>query len=359
MYIKLSIMLIVSLTLSSCGKKKNLKKASDSSNISQNTADANIPEDVEQSAQEESLNIIDITIDNLMINAESKLEVGTTIGTVKALFSDDSKSDKDVVFQILETAETDYEIFELSDSTITNKADLIGNKRYVLNLFAEFKGSTFKTNILFSISVKETTIENPMDILLSNNTILENNEVGQDIGAIAVEDQEGFTHGLKFVNSEGNDNSLFVIQDSMLKAGTVFDYEEKNEYTVEIEASNNEHPDKKISRIFTIQIEGTVLEFNDLQTAADPLVYNSTDASINFQGRVAIKAEGVKVYKLTFDCSGSDNIQVGSVGLATTIRTCEPGMEHTTRGLIDIDWFSITSNDVEATLSNINLELIE
>lgn len=80
----------------------------------------------------------------------------------------------------------------------------------------------------------------PSDILLKNGVFNENNAVGEAIDTINVIDKEGDNdHIITLINDPGYDNSDFTIEGNILKANTEFDYENKSEYTLLIQAEDN------------------------------------------------------------------------------------------------------------------------
>ncbi len=80
----------------------------------------------------------------------------------------------------------------------------------------------------------------PTGITLSNNTIAENNNIGDLIGTLTTSDPDaGDTHSYTFVAGMGDaDNASFSIVDTELQAAEVFDIEEKDTYSIRIKTTD-------------------------------------------------------------------------------------------------------------------------
>ncbi|MEQ9439816.1 MAG: cadherin domain-containing protein, partial [Cyclobacteriaceae bacterium] len=127
----------------------------------------------------------------------------------------------------------------------------------------------------------------PTDIKISETTLDENNEVGAEIGTLsAVDADEDDTHTFKLVSGDGSsDNNSFKISGDKLIASKVFDYEEKQEYNIRIEAEDDKGG--KYPKSFTIKI-------NDVDENTKP-----TDLSLSKNTVEENKPSGTLVGKFT------------------------------------------------------------
>ena len=87
-----------------------------------------------------------------------------------------------------------------------------------------------------TIDVNET----PTDLLLSNNSISENQAIGKTVGNFTTTDPDtGNTFTYSLVTGNGDtDNSLFTIENNQLKANAQFDFETKNSYSVRVKTTD-------------------------------------------------------------------------------------------------------------------------
>ncbi|MFK7824247.1 MAG: hypothetical protein AB8G05_08820 [Oligoflexales bacterium] len=264
------ILIIFFINLSSCSNKKDIRSASTShaktseDSMADDEGDKGGLEDVlvSQGEQEEGLEITNISLEGLIDSVENELEANTTVATIKAEFSDGSASDLDVNFQILETIDTDYELFEVSGSTLSNIDVLAGDKRFALHIKAEKSGSTFETNILFSIAAGKLPPESPQNIVFQPELA-----IGEDnlVGSFTVVDDERFEHVISLVENEEvveNDNALFTITEDKLFTSDTFAW--KDSFTIQVEAQNNEFEDLKFATEITFSIAELELGAEDI-----------------------------------------------------------------------------------------------
>ncbi|BDD05377.1 cadherin domain-containing protein [Aureibacter tunicatorum] len=97
----------------------------------------------------------------------------------------------------------------------------------------------FKINITDIIQEQNTE---PSDILLSNNSISENEPSGTTIGTLSTVDPDPLqTHIFSLVNGDGSDdNSSVTIEDNILKSAASFDFESKNSLNIRIKVADNQ-----------------------------------------------------------------------------------------------------------------------
>ena len=93
------------------------------------------------------------------------------------------------------------------------------------------------TPVLHSITVVGNSA--PADIILSQSSVAENQEVGEEVGTFEVIDFDGDAPVYSLVDGAGSDdNAAFTIEGNILKANTVFDFETKSSYTIRVRATD-------------------------------------------------------------------------------------------------------------------------
>ena len=270
MHLNRLIIIIFITAICSCSNKKSIREASNSTTpppSQQETEEVGIPDYVTQSGQvsdnpaektgeevlgegdalgkqeeneqeKASSQIIDIKLEGLINDQDNELEANTNIAAIKAIFSDNSVSDVNVEFKLLETGETDYNLFEIAGSSILNKEALVGNRRFVLNISAGSGESIFEKTVIFSVSAGEIPPESPQNILFQPASM-----IGEDklVGSFLVVDDERFEHTISFSETtaeseNANDNSLFDIVGDKLYISDTFVWKES--FTIKVEAHN-------------------------------------------------------------------------------------------------------------------------
>lgn len=108
-----------------------------------------------------------------------------------------------------------------------------------------------------SFTIRVNPINNnqaPTGITLSNNSISENNAIGEVIGNLSTLDADlADTHTYSLVAGTGSsDNARFVLADNVLKANGIFDFETRPSYSVRIQTSDGNGG--VFSQSFTINI---------------------------------------------------------------------------------------------------------
>jgi len=93
-------------------------------------------------------------------------------------------------------------------------------------------------NQTFKITVVEVN-DPPTGILLSSNTIVETSPIGTEIGTFTGVDPDDATHTFVFVTGVGSgDNGSFLIEGDKLISNQLFDFREKNLYSIRVQASD-------------------------------------------------------------------------------------------------------------------------
>jgi gliding motility-associated-like protein len=108
----------------------------------------------------------------------------------------------------------------------------------------------------FAITILDAN-DAPTNILLSNNTVVENSNFGTTIGKFSTIDEDtSDNHTYTLANVPGNENQFFFIFNDELKTNALFDFETKKIYTVFVQSSDGQ---ASIIRQFLIN----VLDSND------------------------------------------------------------------------------------------------
>ncbi|MFK7824622.1 MAG: hypothetical protein AB8G05_10715 [Oligoflexales bacterium] len=186
----------------------------------------------------------------------NNLTPDTQIAKLKPALSTELNPQTSFVFQIIETEGTDYDFFMLKDANIFSKKEILGDRRYFLNIEVKTGDISFSKNIVFSISAGQIPPENPQDILLSNTSIDENLPKGSEIGSFVVIDDARNQHDLTLLVSEDgqNDNALFYLEGNKIFANESFDFESRNSFNIAMVAKNTEFADKMLIKNISISV---------------------------------------------------------------------------------------------------------
>ena len=179
----------------------------------------------------------DISLSDNSINENS--DIGTTIGTFSTTDQDTNES---FTYSLVSgNGDTDNSDFTISGSDLlSNKVfDYEDKDSYSIRVqTTDNNGATFQKQFTINITNQNDT---PTDISLSNNSINENSIIGTQIGKFSTNDQDtddSFTY--KLVSGDGDtNNSDFIIIGKKLFSNKVFNYEEKNSYSIRVKASDN------------------------------------------------------------------------------------------------------------------------
>ena len=181
---------------------------------------------------------------------------GTATGTTITTFSagDPNVGDTHTFSLVSGTGGTDNASFTLSSAGVLKNAvvfDRETKSSYSIRVRVTDQGGlTFEdTRIVTVTDVNET----PYGLTLSNDEINENQPTGTTIGTFTgldIDVGETFTYALTGI---GNDNTSFTLTSAgVLKSKSVFNYEVKNSYTIEVtvtDSGNNTYTDT-----FTISV---------------------------------------------------------------------------------------------------------
>ena len=97
--------------------------------------------------------------------------------------------------------------------------------------------------------------EAPVDILLSNHTVMEQRPAGRTVGTLgAVDPDEDDVHRFELVAGEGDgDNNLFDIDGDTLKTAVILDYATASTHTVRIRATDTGF--LSVEKVLTIEVD--------------------------------------------------------------------------------------------------------
>lgn len=157
---------------------------------------------------------------------EENLPVGTVVGTVSAV---DADKDDVLIYTIVENENFKIERNELiTKSTFDFEAENI----YAVNItVSDAAGLSF--NKVFNVTIKDVN-EAPTVISLSSSTVQENTETGFEIGTLSSNEKDA-NDAVSFTIAA---NENFELDGDKLITTSVFNYEEKNSYTISITATD-------------------------------------------------------------------------------------------------------------------------
>ncbi len=106
---------------------------------------------------------------------------------------------------------------------------------------------------ILTIDVQDVN-ESPTDIILSGDTVAENQSIGSTVGSISTGDPDvGNTFSYSFVSGAGDsDNASFTIDGSTLKTAAVFDFETKSSYSIRVRSTDQSG--LSVEKTFTINV---------------------------------------------------------------------------------------------------------
>jgi hypothetical protein len=168
----------------------------------------------------------------------------------------------------------------------------------------------------------------PTNISLSVNSIAENNNINDIIGAFSTTDpNSGNTFTYTLVSGTGStDNTSFSITGANLKAGIVFDYETKNSYSIRVRTTDQ--GGLYFEKEFTINIT------NVTESAIISLPTQTTITDVS------------ALVGSTLDCKGISTVWSIEYGLTTSYGSTQSGGTTSTNGIKTV---SITGLSPETT----------
>jgi hypothetical protein len=193
----------------------------------------------------------------------------------------------------------------------------------------------------------------PSDIILSNNTVLENEPVGTAVGSISGFDSNpGQTATLAFAFAAGlgdDDNAIFTLDGTTLKITQVFDREVKSSYSIRLRATDTTSPVGLIfEKVIIIQV-GNVNETPTITAlSSDTAVEDSVLGPYAF----TISDPETALNDLSITATSSDEtlvpisgISFGGTGANRTV-TITPALSQIGSSLITV---KLSDGDIEVT----------
>jgi lysophospholipase L1-like esterase len=197
----------------------------------------------------------------------------------------------------------------------------------------------------------------PTDIALSVTSIAENNAVGDVIGAFSTTDPDtGNTFVYTLVAGVGNvDNASFSILGANLKAGAVFDYETKSNYSIRVRSTDQ--GGLYFEKVFAI----TVTNVDESPIITSPVQSDITDVAATVGA--------------TLDCKGLSTVWSIEYGATNAYGSTQAGGTTSANGAKTVGLTGLTQNSTihwrfkavnsdgtaysaDQTLTTVNTELI-
>jgi hypothetical protein len=169
---------------------------------------------------------------------------------------------------------------------------------YKIKVKVNHKTADYSLNTFVNIKVKNVN-DNPSDIILSANKVLENQKTGVFIGVLATfdEDEADTAFSYQLVDGEGSEGNGYVsIQNGMLRSNKTFDYSKINAFSVRIKSSDSN--DGFIEKQFNIIVEKAGTGQNSAPT---DIYLSNTTVSAN------IKTNDIIGVLATVDDDNNDN----------------------------------------------------
>ncbi len=276
---------------------------------------------------------------DIMLSSNEILEGNSVNDIIGSLSSTDDDADTHVYSLVSGAGDDDNASFNVSGSNLqaSEVFDFETANSYSIRLRTDDQNGGIYEEV-FSISITNDP-EAPTDILLSANSILENNSVGDAIGTLSTTDPDnGETFTYSLVTGTGDDdNTSFSIVGDELRAAEQFDFETKSSYSVRIET--NDGNGGTYEEAFSISIsdedpetvewDGASWSNGSGPTSSDPVLFSGNYTG-GFDGNDIEVLTGVTVTVTsgnTADIAGDVNNQ-GSIVVESgaTLLTYETGI---------------------------------
>ncbi len=142
-------------------------------------------------------------------------------------------------------------------------------------------GKTFEKAIPLTVTA---FFDGPLDILLDNASIFENEDKGTLVGVLSASDIDDNIKMYELVEGTGDeDNASFLIDGDLLKSDTVFNYENKTSFSVRIMVTDS--TDQSLTKVFTIEVldidESPTDIFVDVDSIAENLPAGTKVATLD------------------------------------------------------------------------------
>jgi hypothetical protein len=184
---------------------------------------------------------------------------GTDVGTLTSV--DQDAGDSFTYTLVSGAGDTNNSSFQISGNTLKTAGPLNFEDGATLSVrvrTSDGHGGTFEEQ--FAITINDAN-DAPKNLVLSNNTVEENQPSGTTVGTLSADDEDGDTPTFAFATGSGDDdNGSFTISGNTLKTNATFDFEAKDTYTIRVEADDGQGG--TTSKQFTI----TITNANDAPT---------------------------------------------------------------------------------------------
>ncbi|MEQ9300982.1 MAG: cadherin domain-containing protein [Cyclobacteriaceae bacterium] len=203
------------------------------------------------------------------------MPAGIAVGDLE---TEDQDSNDSFTYRLVRGAgDDDNDLFDTVGDELRTEASLNfeeGSSYTIRIASRDSGGRTIES--AFVIEVQDQN-DNPTDIILDNNTTLENLSPGIIVGSLTTLDEdEGDDHFYTLVEGEGgDDNAAFAISDGRLITNTTFDFEAKSSFRVRVET--NDRNDGLFQKAFEVAIldtndDPTLLQLSSLTIAENQAV---------------------------------------------------------------------------------------
>ena len=201
---------------------------------------------------------------NIILSSKAIVEhssINTVVGTLST--ADEDASDSHSYSLTAGIGDTDNDSFNIIGNNLRASTSFDYETKRIYSIRVQTNdgnGATYQK--VFTINVTNAN-DLPTNIMLSRNSISENNILNTIIGTLSTTDEDASdTHTYSLVSgSSSTDNSSFNISNNSLRASEVFNYEAKDSYSILIQT--NDGNGGTLQKTFTITIKN--LNAEDVQ----------------------------------------------------------------------------------------------
>ena len=215
----------------------------------------------------------DITLDSESI-AENQPS-GSLVGNLSTI---DLDSDDSFTYTLTDgEGDADNASFRIQDDRLLTETafDFETKQQYQVRITTtDADGASFTKAFTIQVTdINEDTNQAPTDLILSSNTIAENEPFNSEVGRFTVEDPDASdSHTVTLVEGEGDDdNGRFQIRNNILYSLVSFDFEERSTYSIRVQGKDPQQA--TVVEIFTISV--TDVTDNDNQAPTDIILSNT------------------------------------------------------------------------------------
>ena len=208
----------------------------------------------------------DITLSNDTVAENAP--AGTAVGTLTAT----GGATTDITYSLSGEGAANFTVVDDVLQT-TVPLNFEENPSYPLTISATGDGTYDES---FTITVTNVE-EPPTDIILSNNTVEEDQETGTVVGTLsATESEVPVTFALVEGNGSTDNNSFRITDENELVTNAIFDFEGKSSYSIRVRATG----DGSLEKTFTITIVNREDRPTDIQLSASIVAENAPAGTV-------------------------------------------------------------------------------